>query len=128
MKATLRTLTAVLAGLASAFALIVGIEMLAEIAHPAAPFKGDIPAQVRQYPHWVLALVVLAWGATGAIATWLAARIGQRLAGSIVAGLLTLAVYANISMLPYTVWFQILMGVTFPIACWLGLRRSALNP
>jgi hypothetical protein len=40
---------------------------------------------VRRYPQWVLAVAVLMWGGAAAAATWVASRIGDRVAGLIVA-------------------------------------------
>jgi len=82
MKSAGRTLLAVVAGMALAFALVVAVEFFSSVVHPfPADFNGDIPAHVRRYPHWVLGVVVLMWGATAAAATWVASRIGGRPAG-----------------------------------------------
>jgi hypothetical protein len=82
---------------------------------------------VRRYPHWVLGVVVLAYGATAMVATWVASKIGGRLAGAVVALLLAWALVFNLTMLPYAPWFKIAMFAAFPIACLLGIRRSAVK-
>ncbi|RPJ69992.1 MAG: hypothetical protein EHM24_16905 [Acidobacteria bacterium] len=123
MKYALRTLLAVLAGTAVAIALLVAVELFSAVVHPTpADFNGDIPEHVRRYPHWVLGVAVLAWGATAAAATWVASRIGNGLAGSIIALLLALALIFNLAMLPYTMWFKVVMPTVFPFACLLGIR------
>ena len=60
MKSAIRTLLAVLAGMTVAFVLVVAVEMFSSVVHPYPPdFNGDVPAHVRRYPPWVLAVCVL---------------------------------------------------------------------
>ena len=80
---------------------------------------------MRRYPDWVLAVAALMWGATAAAATWVASRIGGRLAGAIVTLLLAVALAFNLSMLPYVMWFKIAMPATFFVACLLGIRLGS---
>ena len=71
------------------------------VVHPIpAEFNGNLAEHVRRYPQWVLGVVVLAWGATGAAATWAAWRVGNRLAGSVVALLLAWGLSFNLTKLP----------------------------
>jgi hypothetical protein len=123
MKVAGRTLLAVVAGMALAFVLVVAVELFSSVVHPfPADFNGNISEHVRRYPHWVLGVVVLAWGATSTAATWVASRVGGRLAGSVVALLLAWALVFNLTSLPYATWFEIAMLSAFPIACLLGIR------
>ena len=123
IKSALRTLLAVVAGMAVALALVVAVEWFSSIVHPFPPgFDGNIPEHVRHYPHWVLGVVVLAWGATIAAATWVASRLGNRVAGGVVALLLAWALVFNLTMLPYAIWFKVAMCIAFPVACLLGIR------
>ena len=64
-------------------------------------------------------------GATAAAATWVASRIGGRLAGAVVTLLLASALAFNLSMLPYVMWFKIAMPATLFVACLLGIRSGA---
>lgn len=126
MKYAGRTLLAVLAGMALAFVLVVGVEFFSSIVHPLPPdFHGNMPEHVRRYQTWVLAIVVLMWGATCAVATWVASKISDRLAGILVAFLLEWALVFNLTKLPYATWFKVAMFVAFPIACLLGIRFGA---
>ena len=130
MKSAVRTLLAVVAGMALAFALVVAVEMFSAVVHPFPAgldptVPGNIPEHVRRYPGWILGVVVLMWGATAAAATWLASRIGGRLAGAVVTLLLASALAFNLSMLPYVMWFKIAMPATFFVACLLGIRTGA---
>ena len=130
MKSAVRTMLAVVAGMALAFALVVAVEMFSAVVHPFPPgfdpnAPGSIPAHVQRYPGWVLAVAGLMWGAAAAAATWLASRIGGRLAGALVTLLLAAALAFNLSMLPYVMWFKIAMPATFFVACLLGIRLGS---
>ncbi|MFO7692256.1 MAG: hypothetical protein R6V57_04125 [Vicinamibacterales bacterium] len=130
MKSAIRTLLAVVAGMALAFALVVAVEVFSAVVHPFPPgldpnAPGSIPEHVRRYPGWVLAVAGLMWGATAAAATWVASRIGGRLAGALVTLLLASALAFNMSMLPYVLWFKIAMPAAFFVACLLGIRYGA---
>jgi hypothetical protein len=118
-----RILLAVVAGMALALALVVAVEWFSAVVHPfPADFDGNIGEHVRRYPNWVLGVVVLAWGATAAAATWVASRVGGRPAGSVVALLLAWALVFNLTHLPYAMWFKIAMFSAFPLACIPGIR------
>ena len=64
------------------------------------------------------------WAATAAAATWVASRIGGRLAGALVTLLLASALAFNMSMLPYVLWFKGAMPAAFFVACLLGIRTG----
>ena len=130
MKNVLRIVLAVVAGMALAFVLVVAVEMFSAIVHPFPPgldpnAPGSIPEHVRRYPGWILAVCGLMWGATAAAATWVASRIGGRLAGALVTLLLAAALAFNLSMLPYVMWFKIAMPAAFFVACLIGIRSGA---
>ena len=129
MKFGIRTLFAVVVGMALALALVVAVEFFSAVVHPIpADFNGNMGEHVRRYPHWILGVVVLAWGATSAAATWVASRVGNRLAGGVVALLLAWALIFNLTMLPYTIWFKVVMFSVFPVACLLGIRYGKRFP
>ena len=130
MRSAGRIPLAVVAGLALAFALVVAVEFFSAVVHPFPPgfdpnAPGSIPEHVRRYPDWVLAVAGLMWGATAAAATWVASRLGGRLAGAIVTLLLAVALAFNMSMLPYVMWFKIAMPATFFVACLIGIRLGS---
>ncbi len=125
MRFAVVTLLAVVLGMALALALVAGVELFSAVVHPIpAELQGNIPEHVRRYPHWVLGVVVLAWGATSTAATWVASRVGNRLAGTIVTLLLASALVFNVTQLPYTTWFKVVMIGVFPIACLLGITSG----
>lgn len=123
MKAAGRALLGIVAGMAVAFALVVAVEMFSAVVHPYPPdFDGDIPAHVKRYPAWVLAVVVPMWGLAAAAATWVATRSSNQMAGIIVALLLAWALIFNVTHLPYPLWFKVGMLAAFPLFCLLGVR------
>ena len=127
MKSAVRMLLAVVAGMALAFVLVVAVEVFSAVVHPFPAgvdpnLPGSIPEHVRRYPQWILGVVVPMWGATAAAATWVASRIGGRLAGALVTLLLASALAFNLSQLPYVMWFKIAMPAAFFVACLLGVR------
>jgi len=125
MKTALRTILAVVAGMALAFVLVIAVELFSAVVHPVPPgFTGTLDEHVARYPHWVLGVVVLAWSATTFVSTWVATRIGNRLAGIAVILILTFAIVFNVSKLPYAMWFKVVMLSCFPVVCYLGVMRG----
>lgn len=125
MKFALRAVVGIITGLAAAFTLLVAVEIWSSVVHRIPPdFRGTIPDQVRHSPGWVLTVVVPVWGATAAVATWVAAHLGNRIGAGMVIALLTCAIAFNLTRLPYVVWFKIAMFAFFPIACYLGFRHG----
>ena len=115
---------AFVAGLLVAFALVVGVEVLSNILHPlpmdSAMTQEEICRHVANYPAWVLAVVVAAWGLTATIGTWIAQRFGNIYSATALGLLLTAAVGFNISMLPYPMWFKVVIMIVIPIAALAG--------
>jgi hypothetical protein len=132
MKTALRTLLAVLAGMALAFVLVIAVELFSAVVHPVPPgFTGtmdEMYQHVARYPHWILGIVVLAWSATTFASTWVATRIGNRLAGIAVILILTFAIVVNVSMLPYAMWFKVVTLSCFAVACYLGVTVRSNHP
>ncbi|WP_437193467.1 hypothetical protein [Planctomicrobium sp. SH527] len=127
-----RIFGALFAAVVTALILLIAVEFFSSIVHPPpADFKGtqqEIDDLVKRYPDWVLALVVPMWGFTAFICTWIAGRIGNRVCAASVGFLFTALVVCNTSMLPYPVWFKILMPIIALAAVILSylslIRRS----
>jgi hypothetical protein len=124
MATIFRTLVAIIAGMLVAFVLIVAVELFSAVVHPVPPDFGgtmeEMCQHVARYPTWILALVVPAWGAAAFVSTWTAKKIGNR-GSAICVGLLLLAgVVLNISMLPYPIWFKLVILLVIPTALVLG--------
>ena len=125
MKSVLHTGIGAAVGLAVALVLVIAVELFSSVVHPIpANLAGNIPEHVRRYPQWVLAVVVPMWGATALAAAWVAARLGNRTAGLVVTVLLVCALLFNLSMLPYVMWFKIVMPVALVAACIIGVRHG----
>jgi hypothetical protein len=135
MAMLLRSIAAIIAGMIVALVFVIAVELFSAVVHPVPPdFKGtmeEMCQHVARYPHWVLALVVPAWGAAALLSTWTAKRIGN-LGSAVVTGLLLLAaVVFNILKLPYPTWFKIVILLVIPTAIVLGsrlpIRRKAIG-
>lgn len=126
MATAFRALGSIIAALALALALVIAVEFISTLLHPTPPgFTGtmeEMCRHVERYPHWVLALAVVAWGATAFVSTWVASRLGNRGCGAFVGLLLVAAVVFNIAMLPYPIWFKAADLIAIPAAVYLGLR------
>jgi hypothetical protein len=124
----LRCTAAIIAGMIVALVFVVAVELLSAVVHPVPPDFGgtmeEMCQHVSRYPHWVLALVVPAWGATAFVSTWTAGRIGNRGSALLTGLLLLAAVVFNISQLPYPNWFKIVILLVIPTAIVLGSRLS----
>ena len=129
MKTILRAVLAIIAGMVLAFALVVAVEVFSSIVHPVPPnFTGtmdELSQHVARYPHWVLGVAVIAWSATTFLSTWIATKIGGRVAGAVISLLLLLAIAFNIAKLPYATWFKVVMPVCFLVACYLGVTLGS---
>lgn len=130
MSAVLRTVVAMVVGLAIALALVIAVEFFSAVVHPfPAGFRGtqeEMCRHVENYPAWVLAVVVPAWAATALVSTWAARSIGNRHAAATVGLLLLAAVAVNISMLPYPARFKVASALFVFSAVAFGVgRRSA---
>ncbi len=135
MAAVVRTVLSVLAGLTLSGGLVIAVEVFGAIVHPTPPgftgTKEEMCEHVARYPQWVLAIVVVAWSGTALASTWVAARLGGRVPGLVVALLLLWAAVTNVSMLPYPMWFKVAVLACISIVCVLGIRlpsRPRIEP
>lgn len=130
-----RSLIAVVAGIATALAGLIAVETLSAVVHPVPPgvdITTDIAAckaHVARYPTWVLGVVVVLWGLTAFAGAWVATRLGTSrhpVHGLVVGSLLLAAAVFNMAMLPYPAWFWINVLV-LPAAAILGARLARGN-
>jgi hypothetical protein len=125
MYTVLRAVLGIISGMVVALALVIAVEGFSSIVHPVPPdFTGtmeEMCEHVARYPHWVLGVAVIAWSATTFLSTWIATKIGRRVAGTVISLLLLLAIAFNITTLPYATWFKLVMPVCFLVACYLGV-------
>jgi hypothetical protein len=132
MATVVRSVVAILAALAVALVLIVAVEIASNAVHPFPPeftgTKEEVCRHVENYPSWILALAIPAWGGTTFLSSWIATRIGSRIHGLVIGLLLLSAVICNMSMLPYPLWFEALNLLVFPLATLLGMRSGRREP
>lgn len=138
MIALSKSVTAVLAALIVAFAMVVVVEAISAIMHPFPPGfdPSDIEAckaHVANYPTPALIVAGVGWVVTVFISCWIATRLGahRHPAHGVGIGLLLLALAAfNMWMLPYPLWFEAAMYVLFPLAIVAGslLGRGRRQP
>lgn len=128
MKAALRVIVAVFAGLLVSFVFVIAVELFGAAAHPVPEdFQGtseEVCQHVERCPQWVLAVVVPAWAVTAFAGTRTAQRIGKLSSAVIVALLILASLVFNISILPYPLWFKIANLIVIPTALVAGIRPS----
>ncbi|MEW4529201.1 hypothetical protein [Maioricimonas sp. JC845] len=127
MVTALRIVGGVVAAIVVALVLLIAVEMFSAVVHPTPEdfdgSKEQMCLHVARYPQWVLAVVVPMWGATAFVSAWTAHRIGGRGAAIFIAVLLVAAVVFNVSMLPYVMWFKLVMvPVVVGTAAWACVR------
>jgi hypothetical protein len=128
MATFFRMVGAIVAGLGVVVLIFVGVELLSELVHPFPPdaekTHDEICKHVARYPHWFLAVAVPLWGFMLFAGTWVAGWLGNRFC-AVLLGLLLLAAFGlNIVMLPYTLWFKVVMLIVIPTAIVLGVLLS----
>lgn len=128
MLFALRQALGVIAALAVAFLLVIAVEIFSNAVYPlpqgSKSTMAEICEHVARYPHWILAVVVVAYSAIALLSTWIATQIGNQWTGIAISLLLALALVCNITNLPYTLWFKVVMLVCFSIACYFGVVRG----
>lgn len=125
-----RSVLAVIAGLAAAMFFIVGTEAVGAVVYPPPPGVDlhdmeTCKAHVAKHPAYALVIGAAGWGLTMLAGTSVATRLGAGrhpahgiLVGSI---LLTAAVF-NMLMLPYPILFPVLNLVVLPATAYLGTK------
>ncbi len=129
--AILRAVAGVVVAMIVAFVLVVALELFSAVVHPVpADFKEtteEIKEHVARCPQWFPALAVPVWGITALASTWIANRIGGRIAAIIVGLFLVASVVFNVSFLPYPIWFKVACVLAILVGVVLGIRHSAQN-
>lgn len=133
MPTALRNTLAVLAGIVTAFLVVMLVEMLGHRLFPVPAGldfndKAAMAAFVRTLPVGALLCVLLAWVSGSFSGAWLAARlaVSRRPLLSGVVGLFVLAAsITNLMMLPHPLWFSITAVIAVPAAAWLAGRLAS---
>ena len=125
-----RTIVAVLAGVISAWVVIMLFEFAGASVYPPPPGSDLSDAdQLRAYiasaPAAAMSFVLAGWAAGAFLGGWVAAKLSHRhrLGGALAVGAVVLAgVMANAVMVPHPPWFTVL-GLLLPLpAAWLAAR------
>ena len=127
-----RTILGILAGMVTAWLLIMVCQFASGLLYPPPPGMDlrqpeQLAAFIAQAPVAALVLVVVS-GVLGAfIGGWVAAKVAREhpLFAALMIGVLVLAgVVANNTMIPHPLWMTVL-GVLLPLpAAWLGARMA----
>jgi len=132
MKAALFGLAGVLVGMLVTFLLVIAVEVLSNVVHPfpenVEMTNEEMCRHVARYPHWVLGVAALAWAATAFAGTWTAHKIGALSSSAIVGALILAALICNVSMLPYPLWFKVVILAAVPLAIVAAVRSFAHPP
>ena len=131
----IRTVFAVILSILVAFGFAVAIEGVSSILHPwPEDFAGtaeEIARQVETYPAWVLVLLGgVGYGATMLICTFIATRIGHNRNpwhGYGIGLFLFAMVILNLTMLPYPIWYWVLLFTALPLAAYFGTNLASKN-
>ena len=130
----LRSIGSVIAGLVLAFAVLAAAEGYSELAYPfptgydPQDFMEVCQSHVARYPTGVLAVCTAIWALAPLGGSWLATILGtgRHAAHGYVVGAVLLAMAGmNMLMLPYPIWFPIVVLVTFPLGTIVGARLAA---
>jgi len=132
MASALRVVGAIVAAIVLTLVLLVLVEVYSSVVHPVPPgFQGtqeEMCLHVERYPNWVLVTTLPMWGFVALASTWVAGRFGNRGAALGVALLVVGGLLANIAMLPYPLWFKIVMPIMIIAGAGGGFFASKRGP
>jgi hypothetical protein len=131
MNPILKTVLSVVAGIVTAFLLLVAVELLSAVVHPFPEGLEQTPEaicrHVEKYPPWVLAVAALLWGGAAFASVWLAGKLGNRMSAAIVGTLFVAAIVCNVAMLPYPAWFRIAAPAAALVAVAMAVRSTFIQ-
>lgn len=128
-----KNVAAAIAGIITAFVMIMLIEKLGHIIYPP-PSDLDFsdPESMRPYiatlPFLALLFPMIAWVVATFAGTVLACKIGTAnpLAfAAVVGGLVLAATIANLIMIPHPVWFSAVSLVAIAASAWIAVRVAS---
>ena len=128
MATAIRLILGALAGLLVTLVLVMAVEMFSSVVHPFPPDlemnQETICDHVAAYPSWVLAVVVGLWGGTAFLGVWVAGKVGHPLAAIVTGGLVLWGLAFNLYMLPYPLWFKVVMPTAALMAIALAIATT----
>jgi len=129
----IRNIAAVLAGVVTAFVLILVVEKLGHLIYPPpADLDFSDPEAIRPYmatlPFVALLFPMIAWVVGTFAGSLLASKIGTAnplLFAGIVGGLVLAATIANLIMIPHPVWFSIVSLIAIAASAWFAAKVAS---
>lgn len=129
----IRNIAAVLAGVVTAFVLILVVEKLGHLIYPPpADLDFSDPEAIRPYmatlPFVALLFPMIAWVVGAFAGSLLASKIGTAnplLFAGIVGGLVLAATIANLIMIPHPVWFSIVSLIAIAASAWFAAKVAS---
>lgn len=130
----LRSIGAIIVGLAVGVVVVTGVEALSSTFYPLPPGVDPTDPEalkpyLAQFPLGAFLFVLAAWGLGSFLGAWLATRLGpgrHRAHGLSVGVLLLAAGVANMLMLPHPVWFWVAALVIFVLCPYLGAKLGGV--
>lgn len=128
-----RNAAAALAGIVTAFVLIMLIEKLGHIIYPPPPdLDFSDPQAMRPYiatlPFLALLFPMIAWVVGTFAGTFLACKIGTAnplLFAAIVGGLVLAGTIANLIVIEHPLWFSIVSLLAVAASAWIAAKVAA---
>jgi len=128
-----KNVAAAIAGIITAFVMIMLIEKLGHVIYPPPPDLdfSDLEAMrpyVATLPFLALLFPMIAWVVATFAGTVLACKIGTAnpLAfAAVVGGLVLAATIANLIMIPHPVWFSAVSLVAIAASAWIAVRVAS---
>jgi hypothetical protein len=128
----LKSSLAVLAGIIGGSAVIWLVEALGHALFPVHQLDVNDPGSISEHmqgaPFILLSMVLLAYAAGSFTGGWIAVAISERIAGSVIIGLVLMAFgIFNLLMVPHPLWFTIVSALLYvPMAYWGGRIRARM--
>lgn len=129
----LRNIGAILAGVVTAFVLILVVEKLGHLIYPPpADLDFSDPEAIRPYmatlPFLALLVPMIAWVVGTFVGSVVASKIGTAnplLFAGVVGGLVLAATIANLIMIPHPVWFSIVSLIAIAASAWFAAKVAS---
>ena len=129
----IRNIGAALAGVVTAFVLVMLIEKVGLLIYPPpADLDFSDPEAIKPYiatlPFFALLFPMIAWVVATFTGSLVASKIGTAnplLFAGIVGGLIFAATIANLIMIPHPMWFSIVSLLAIAASAWIAARVAS---
>jgi len=129
----IRNIGAALAGIVTAFVLVVLVEKVGHLIYPPpADLDFSDPEAIRPYiatmPFLALLFPMIAWVVATFTGSLVASKIGTAnplIFAGVVGGLVLAATIANLIMIPHPAWFSIVSLVAIAASAWFAAKVAS---